>query len=168
MPTNCRVFAHAFNIEEQRDRHYDKIEESFYLCDEQPCPHRLNQVPAHLPEGQTLLDFGQIPIEDRLQHPVHCNFVSAILLELPPSLPITRAPTPMSNPPNPAAHAAAAAVPIAGTGTLTLTMDQLNDIIRNAVLAATSAAPATTTMVTHDKPGKYKGEKEHDLERFIS
>lgn len=54
---------------------------------------------------------------------------------------------------------------------ITLTEQQLQTIIANSVAAALANVQAPTpaiTLNTHEKPGKYKGDKGHNVERFIS
>lgn len=132
------------------------------MCSTQPCPNRYN-------DEDFAYDHEWVKPAPN-QHPVDiaANALSLALsldVPLPPTVGNTRAPTPL--PPT---------RPITPMAAITLTPDQLNNLIQAAVTAAIQAlpapiptpAPAPVMISTHEKPGKYKGDKGRDLERFLS
>ena len=159
---DCRLEPHAFHqgrlTDVWWDPNYQRFNEDgeldgvgrFVDCDTQPCPHRLNQVPAVLPVDDPDLfdDWGCVLPEERLQHPVHRAFANTILTTIPPSRPPTRVATPI--PP----HA-----PL-------LTMAQLTDAQFQQLLAMVGQQLQPRDHIA--KPKDYKGEYGRDLDRFIS
>ena len=144
------------------DEHFEGDE--LVACERQPCPNRLLN-PTSATSVENTPSYA-VPAPN--QHPIDIEFDLAIAnLGLP--LHVQNNPTPTTT----QAH-----TPVPTMAQITLTPDQLNALIANAVQAAIAALPTPTaptptpppaiTLNTHEKPGKYKGEKGRDLERFIS
>lgn len=160
---DCRLDPHAFHTGRDKDVWWNPDHErredgelvgrgAFIDCDTQPCPNRLNQVPATLPDDELdlWLDWGCVLPEERLQHPVHRQFANALLTNLPPSRPPTRVPTPN---------------PIAPPTPLPA-MAQMSDVQFQQLLATVSQQLQPRDHIA--KPKDYKGEYGRDLDRFIS
>ena len=184
---DCSLEAHAFSLLRQCDVWWNPDERPFNErpplangepdydgtsgfedCDEQPCPHRLNQVPAVLSRDDTLLDWNCELPRERLQHPVHREFTHALLTQLPQSAVPTRVPSP-AIPTIVVQPATAPIIPptIPTNPTPTHTMaTSFTDAQFQQFLAAFSGAIQPRDHIP--KPKDYKGEHGRDLDRFIS
>lgn len=147
---NCNVYPHLYyqSVSTGNWNDWHKSPSGYHICAVQPCPNRINQVPYPWDTTTNL---------NPLLHTHHLElehleevFQTSLTVPLPPP---TRVSTPvMAN--------------------IVLTAAELQALIQTAVTAAISAVPPpvtpTVTLNTHEKPGKYKGEKGRDVERFIS